>query len=263
MTLPIETPEDTHVDLKNDHADLDQSLIAVKRWLFKKEKQIINIFAQLPNAEVIGKNEFASVFVPGTRKDAALLVAHADTVWQDTPHLKILYQHGLLYSGTRFRGLNKKDQPRVGGLGIGADDRAGVAILWELREMGHSLLITGNEECGCLGSSYLMADPTMAKRINDHSFAVQFDRKGRNDLVFYNVGTDEFAEYCATETGYVPADGSYTDICVLCETICGVNISVGYKNEHTSNEILNLRWWANTLEVAKNWLSKPLQKFSL
>ena len=33
--------------------------------------------------------------------------------------------------------------------GIGADDRAGCAILWLLKDSGHSLLVTNGEEIGC------------------------------------------------------------------------------------------------------------------
>jgi hypothetical protein len=37
---------------------------------------------------------------------------------------------------------------------LGADDRAGLAILWLLRDLGHSLMVTDLEEHGRMGSTY-------------------------------------------------------------------------------------------------------------
>ncbi len=234
-------------------------------FFYMKEHQILDNFAALSkNSASFGEGDYRSVFVPGTRKDRVLLVAHVDTVLQDSPHIKVAYKNGLMFSEIKYRGLSegsKKNKagagfPRIGGMAIGADDRVGVAILYLLRNLGHSLLLTNCEECGCLGSMALMSDNDNAEMINDHNFAVQFDRAGRNDLVFYDVGSDEFVEYCEKETGFKFAEGTYTDIRVLCEKMCGVNISVGYKNEHTCNEVLNTRWWERTARTAYNWLSK-------
>ncbi len=74
--------------------------------------------------------------------------------------------------------------------------------------------------------------------------------------MFYDVGTNEFAEYVKQKTGYVPKQGFSTDIKVLCHTLCGVNMSVGYYEEHTSDERLVLDQWKNTLQIARNWLSE-------
>ena len=38
--------------------------------------------------------------------------------------------------------------------GIGADDRAGCAMLWLLRDSGHSLLILDGEEHGQVGAAF-------------------------------------------------------------------------------------------------------------
>jgi hypothetical protein len=236
--------------------NLEEAKTIVEPWFTKTESQILDEFASLKNNSIsIGENEFRSVFVPGTRRDRVLLVAHADTVFLDTPHLKVEYNDGLFKSGEKIRFLKEKTKlPVVGGIGIGADDRAGIALLWHLRNSGHSLLITNGEENGCLSSMMFMAQDDRAALINEHQFAIQFDRNGRDDLVFYDVSTDEFEDYCLIQTGYKKAEGSFTDIRVLCETICGVNISIGYKNEHSCNEVLNLRWWKRTAEIAERWL---------
>ena len=55
-----------------------------------------------------------------------------------------------------------------------------------------------------------------------------------------------------------------TDIKVLCRDIAGVNLSIGYHNEHHENEYLNIAEWENTLNVVKEWLSEPnLERFAL
>jgi hypothetical protein len=235
----------------------------VVTFMKMKEMDILRKFAALsPNSMFVETKPqcYSFCFVPGTRPDRALLVAHVDTVWNDSKHISPcrLPDSSLLVSENRYRGLTKKDQtPIIGGFGIGADDRAGVAILWELRNLGHSLLLVNGEESGCLGSSYLMAKKKRARLMQQHQFAVEFDRKGKNDLVFYQVGSLDFVRYCERSTGYKMAEGSFTDICLICQEICGVNISVGYKNEHTSNELLSLNKWNNTLEVSRQWLSQP------
>ena len=51
--------------------------------------------------------------------------------------------------------------------------------------------------------------------------------------------------------GYEPNRSSFTDICTLCKTICGVNFSIGYYNEHSKDEYLNVNEWLNTYEMVK------------
>lgn len=236
-------------------------------WFKMREHSVLDLFydyGKKNGAICRGHGDYRSVFIPGERKDRVLIVAHADTVWNDSPKLDVGYEDGFFFSKARKRGVNEKGIPYVGGFGIGADDRAGTAICWLLRGLGHSILITNGEETGCLGANFMMADDENAAIIQDHAFAVQFDRANRNDLVFYNVGSASgvFEEYCQKQTGYKEAVGSFTDICILCEQICGVNVSVGYKSEHTCNETLNVRHWLRTLGVANLWLeSKGIPSF--
>jgi hypothetical protein len=243
----------------------------VNPFFTMKEGQILSLFQDLSpkSIRVIGLDtDHHSVFIPGERDDRVLLVAHVDTVWHDSHKLKVGFneEHALFFSATRVKGVGKKyGKPYVKGLGIGADDRAGVAAVWALRDLGHSLLLVNGEEHGCLGSYNLMSNPEMAKVMQDHQFAMQFDRNGRDDLVFYNVGTNHFEKWMQRNMpGFSRNHGSFTDICVLCEKICGVNVSIGYRNEHTPNEVLNLRYFVNTVETAKNLLEKSkLPRFEL
>jgi hypothetical protein len=190
------------------------------------------------------------------------LVAHADTVYPDIDGvIDIGFEDGIFYSKNRDKEIEYTNRWGIEtsrrGVGIGADDRAGCAIVWNLRKLGHSILITSGEEVGCVATHRLMNTPYWYDEINTtHRFAVEFDRRGNKDIVFYRVGTDDFANYVKAETKYIPAPGSVTDISHLCRLICGVNMSVGYYNEHNTEEKLVYNQWQNTLAVAHDWLRK-------
>ena len=221
---------------------------------------VFDEFARLDGAVLRGKAPGRFLYVRGSRADRVLLVAHADTVW--TPPVK----DGQIASPAQDVYIEEGViQNRNGGLG--ADDRAGCAIVWLLRNSGHSILITDGEEYGLQGSSFLMAEnPDIADEINrSHQFCVQFDRRNSRDFKCYSVGTDEFRAYIAAETGYQEPDRhSCTDIVELCRDICGVNFSIGYYKEHTDREYLVLDEWQSTLRTCKKWLTrKKLPRFTL
>ena len=242
---------------------LSNSKIILEKFLnfsINNTKDVLNEFSKLPNAISHfdgGKNNF--VYIPGSREDRVLLVAHADTVWDDfymmntkTKHI-INYQQGIYSSGSDD-------------IGIGADDRAGCAILWILKDIGHSLLILDGEEHGQIGSHHLKNKyPHIFKEINEHNYMIQFDRRGKNDYKTYNIPvTNEFIKFVEENTNYINAGKlSRTDIVVLCHKICGVNLSIGYYNEHTGNEILVFEEWLNTLIICYTLLLKSQKKFLL
>jgi hypothetical protein len=178
------------------------------------------------------------LYVPGKRGDRAVVAAHADTVWD------------AAYEETRARGL-------------GADDRAGCAMLWLLRDSGHSLLILDGEEHGARGSEFLKREcREIFEEIIAHSV---LDRRGSSDYKFYKLPvSQEFRNYIESETGYHDAGTeSRTDIVVLCETVCGVNLSVGYYDEHGPNESFVYEEWAHTLDIVRKMLNKELRRYPL
>lgn len=241
-------------------------------------KEIFDIFRNLPNAiyresGVVDQQKFC--YIEGTRPDKVILVAHADTVWYERVSKNsndILGSYGLERNSLK---RNTTHNPIIvdgvvqstSDVGIGADDRSGIAILWLLKDMGHSLLIVDGEERGMIGSSWIMShNKDIADKINnEHSFAIQFDRRGSSDFKCYSVGSDEFRGYLQKETLYSePERFSFTDICTLCTKVTGVNLSVGYYNEHTAREILVIKEWMVTLNMVRHWLSKPdLPRFEI
>lgn len=228
--------------------------------------EVLTRFARLPGADRRGTGPNQFVFVKGHRPDKVLLVAHADTAWDlrdDCPEPDPgngLIRHTLTNRNGIIRNRSHKR-------GLGADDRAGCAILWLLRSLGHSLLVTDGEEGGCRGSRYLMdSHADLAREINtQHQFAVEFDRRNGSDYKCYTVGTDPFRAYVARNTGYTEPDRkSNTDIVTLCKDICGVNLSIGYRDEHTPEESLALTEWLHTLAVSRRWLTPAgLPRFAL
>ncbi len=221
---------------------------------------VFDRFMEISRAIYRGQGLERFLYVRGSRSNKVLLVAHADTFWDREygpdpgPTNEISIENG------EIRAVNDK-------FGLGADDRAGCAILWLLKDLGHSLLVTNGEEHGQTGSSWLKNhNKHIFDEINhDYQFVIEFDRRNGSDFKCYDKGTDEFRSYVAEKTGYTEPDRrSSTDIKILCREIAGVNLSVGYHNEHHENEYLNVAEWENTLNVVKEWLSEPiLERFAL
>ena len=214
------------------------------KFMEATEKDVVDLFLTLPNAISLPYAPGQPiVFIPGTRKDRVLLVAHYDTVFDDNKK-RIVKQSGTYLESD------------VKGLGIGADNRAGCCILWMMRKLGHSLLIVPDEEVGCLGSG-LMASK-YSEYLENHSYCMQFDRRGCDELVYYDTETPEFEQYMLDNfTGYASANGSFTDIVELVPAagVCGVNVSIGFYDEHTADESLEvcafIRTAYNTLTLLR------------
>lgn len=111
--------------------------------------EVLKEFAKLPGAiSCFDEEKKNFVYIPGERSDRVLLVAHADTVWDNeyTNFEKI--SQSIIRKRNTYIGTNEE-------YGIGADDRAGCAILWMLKDSGHSLLVTDGEEHGQIGANHI------------------------------------------------------------------------------------------------------------
>lgn len=164
------------------------------------------------------------------------LVAHMDTVFKIPPS-KIYYdrEEGVLWSPD----------------GLGADDRAGVflilKILQNIKENRKpTIIFTTDEEMGCLGSSQLVEDIKTPPQ--KFKYIIQLDRRGRNDCVFYDDINKEFEEY-VNQFGFETNWGTLSDISVICPAwgFSGVNLSVGYEDEHQEIETLHISYTYETL----------------
>jgi hypothetical protein len=200
------------------------------------------------------KNRF--LYIEGARRKKVLLIAHADTYFDEFygfPKQK----HQVYEEEGYFTGDGRN--------GIGADDRAGCAMLYLLKNSGHTLLITDGEEQGKMGSRWLMDHhPDMAEKITRHQFMIQLDLRNATEFKCYTVGTEPFREFINAKTGFTEPDRDYsTDIVNLCRDITGVNFSIGYYDEHSCYERINISEWDNTLEIVRTMLAGTLPQFSL
>ena len=136
--------------------------------------------------------------------------------------------------------------------GLGTDDRAGVMmIMWMLKNTNYRpwILFTTNEESDLKGAQF-------ASTLNIHPrFVIELDRQGQKESVFYKCDNSAFEEYI-NSFGFHTCRGTYTDISVLCpEWDCaGVNLSVGYYDEHTYAEYWSADDFLNTYNRLLNIL---------
>ena len=167
------------------------------------------------------------------------LVSHMDTVF-DTPAETVYYdpKKGIVWSPD----------------GLGADDRAGIFSIIKILQSGYrpSVIFTTDEELGGVGAEKL------GKRkcpIPNLKYMIELDRRGRNDCVFYDCYNPEFIEYVES-FGFEEQYGSFSDISFLMGAwnICGVNLSIGYNNEHSYAETLHIPSMLDTIKRVKNML---------
>ena len=168
------------------------------------------------------------------------LVAHMDTVFK-FPIDNMYYdqEKGVLWSPE----------------GLGADDRAGIFAIIQVLKTGlrPSVILTTDEETGAKGASALASQPCPIPNLK---YMIQLDRRGTNDCVFYDCYNPTFIEYVET-FGFVERWGSFSDISVLMPAwkICGVNLSVGYEDEHSVSEVLFIKPLFDTIKKVCTMLS--------
>lgn len=171
------------------------------------------------------------------------LVAHMDTVFK-FPVSDLYYDQrkGVLWSPE----------------GLGADDRAGIfAIIKILQDsLRPSVILTTGEEDGGVGACAI-CDKYPECPIPGLKYMIQLDRRGTNDCVFYDCYCPEFVDYVES-FGFCERWGSFTDISFLMpqwQTV-GVNLSVGYEDEHSKQEILNINPLFDTIKKVKKMLTE-------
>lgn len=216
-------------------------------------------FESIPGA-IVGKGETdleRYVCIPGTRENRIVLVAHADTIWDNAygkpAHTTVTFDDGI------FKGTNPD-------CGIGADDRAGCAMLWALRDCGHTILLVNGEEKGKHGAKFLrQSNPKLFRFLNRHQFMLELDWRGTELCVFNQVDyTKRFYKYITNVLKFQDDQKpGGCDLQILCRRICGVNIGVGYHAWHRAKEYLVLSEWENTLSCLQQFLQQPHPKFRL
>lgn len=131
---------------------------------------------------------------------------------------------------------------------LGGDDGAGVWLMLEMYDAGVSGTYVWHcgEERGCIGSKWISHN--MVDWLEQFTHAIAFDRRGNTSIITHQMGS----RACSDATGNklielfdmgheLDPTGVYTDTAQYMDIIpeC-VNISIGYQNEHSSRETLDL-----------------------
>ena len=195
---------------------------------------------------VIVRHDKFLLGVPKSNPLPVMLVAHIDTVHKEPPPVVYHDQdHGVLWSP----------------YGLGADDRAGVYALLSLSKQHKPyLLFTDEEESGGGGAhNFLDIYP---KAFADIKMIIQLDRRGIKDSVYYDNDSDDFQAYIDS-FGFATEMGTFSDISIICPEweVNGVNLSVGYFNEHRKEEFLVLSFLHETIKKVSTILSQDIPKY--
>lgn len=191
------------------------------------------------------------------RGPTLMLSAHMDMYEDIDEDSRILKEEGVW---RRDRGI------------LGADDRAGVAmILSVLSELDRrafrgtiKVALTVEEEIGQKGAEEI--DRTFFETVD---FAISLDRKNGSDIVIEShgmrYGSREFGELLESVSvnmghwrePFRAVEGGRSDLRVWSASgIESANLSIGYYEEHTEAEYLNLLEWHRTLGYLKACLER-------
>lgn len=173
-----------------------------------------------------------------------LLLAHMDTVHEKTPTIIVCDEE----KGT----LSSPD-------GIGGDDRCGIFMVLEIiKNYNCSVLFCEDEEQGGIGAKKFI-DTDLAKEL-EFNYAIEFDRKGKNDAVFYDCENDDFEDFI-TKDFYSTSWGTFSDISVVAPFLkcAAVNLSCGYYNAHTTKEYVVIKEMIASMNAACKILDRTTE----
>lgn len=206
----------------------------------QRTKKIVSNFLKRHYNKVIETKEY--IFTEGNIPIA--LVAHLDTVFETS-----------ITKDGRDLFYDEKHNVMFSPYGAGFDDKAGIfAILQIIRSGLHPhIIFTTDEELGAIGASKLAE---LDCPFNDLKYLIELDRHGSDDCVFYDCDNQDFVNY-VENFGFTWNFGSFTDISELCPAwgIAGVNLSVGYRDEHSETEVLFVGQLLSTINKVKKMLN--------
>ena len=213
-------------------------MVNIRELLNKKQDDLLKyLVCRLEEKGYKDKVYFTKDYIIAKGDIPVLLVAHLDTVHKELPTIYFDQEKRVLWA------------PQ----GIGGDDRCGVyAILNIIETCKPYVLFTTDEEIGGVGAEKFTKEVDLKNEIN---FAIEIDRRGLNQAVFYNCGNTEFQDFILSY-GFDEEFGSFSDISVLSPAydFASVNLSAGYYNEHTNYEYIVLDHLEYTIAVVKRIL---------
>ena len=202
-------------------------------------KQFVADFLDKKYPEVVETPDY--IFAEGDIPIA--LIAHMDTVFDDDSKSRDFIYYSL---------EGKMWNPN----GAGFDDKAGIFSIFKIHEKGYlpHVIFTTNEEIGSQGANQLIKDIPKPP-FSDLRYLIELDRANDYDCVFYDCKNQEFIEYIES-FGFIKARGTSSDVRHIgfAWNVAGANLSIGYKYQHTNDEILNVNSMFETISKVEEML---------
>ena len=200
----------------------------------KMIKFLIPYLQSLPGVK-LGKDYYGNLYaMKGESESYPCVVAHLDQVQRLHPRdFRAIETRDIIF------GYSANEHSFCG---LGADDKNGILIAIQAIKQYDCMKIAffKEEETGCRGSS--RAEMNCCENCR---FVIQCDRRGNSDLITNISCTDlcseKFIQDITLEKwGYKEETGLMTDVETLKEkglSVSAINISCGYYNPHTDEEI--------------------------
>lgn len=218
-----------------------KKLYAVHSPSGREDKMItflISYLQSLPGVK-LGKDLYGNLYaIKGKAETYPCIVSHLDQVQRLHPRdFRAIETRDIIF------GFSAKEHTFCG---LGADDKNGIIICLQAIKKYDCMKVVffKEEETGCRGSSR-----AEMKFFEDCRFVVQCDRRGNSDLITnigcYDLCSEKFIQDIdPAKWGYKEETGLMTDVETLKENglaVSAVNMSCGYYNPHTDEEITNKR----------------------
>ena len=207
------------------------------------------------------EDEFGNLFTKIGESDV-MFTAHLDTATSSITNVNHVFEVNII----------KTDGKSI----LGADDKAGVAIMLNMIEKGIPGLYYFflGEEVGCVGSKKVAASQK-ERKIEGINKVISFDRRGNGSVITYQSGSrccsDSFGSALAKALNDAEPSFKYEndDTGILTDSIQFVgiyaectNISVGYQNEHTFSERQDIEHLEKLAEACLkvDWNALPVER---
>lgn len=217
--------------------NLLKKLISLNQY---QTKEFVANFLEKYYSEVVETPDY--IFAEGDIPIA--LIAHLDTVFEDDCNDRDFIHYS-------FEG--KMWSP----YGAGFDDKAGIFSILKILERGYlpHVIFTTDEEIGSIGAKILVKDMP-EHPFFDLKYLIELDRQNDYDCVFYFCNNKEFMDYIES-FGYIKTHGTSSDVKYISFLwdIAGVNLSIGYRNQHTEDEILDINSMFKTISKVEMMLN--------
>ncbi|MCK9476951.1 MAG: hypothetical protein M0R46_13570 [Candidatus Muirbacterium halophilum] len=197
----------------------------------------------------LNKDPFGNYYlIIGSMKPTTMFCCHLDTYGEASSINLMEYQDFIFTDGSTI---------------LGADDKTGVVLLMYMIQNNVPGLYYFfiKEEIGSIGSKSLAEDNTI-DYMSDLKRCIAFDRKGIHSVITHQKGivscSEEFADNLIMMYEEFGISLKKDNTGIFCDSgpFIGkmecTNISVGYYNEHTTNEILNIKYLDRLCKASVN-----------